>query len=150
MTERSPGNDQPSKAIDRLEPCNDAQMRASLKNGLTAPPTGTGAVHHASSSRMTDRLSRSLSRKWGTGVVPFNPLGTIAFAAEASETEQLDAASVDLNIRGSKAFSVFGALRQREFLRNRGRLCRLHDTTGVGRSSEATKNTVWRISLRAE
>lgn len=48
------------------------------------------------------------------GMIPIGPFGNIAAALSAAENEHLDAAIVDLNIRGTKAFSLFTALARRQ------------------------------------
>lgn len=49
----------------------------------------------------------------GFGHVPVGPAGTMAGALEMAEGEAIDAAIVDLNIRGSKTFSVLAILEKR-------------------------------------
>jgi CheY-like chemotaxis protein len=48
------------------------------------------------------------------GMLPVGPFGNIAAALDAAENEQVDAAILDLNIRGTKAFSLFSALDRRQ------------------------------------
>ena len=50
----------------------------------------------------------------GFGHIPVGPAGTMAGALEMAEQEALDAAIVDLNIRGSKTFSVLAILEKRK------------------------------------
>lgn len=47
------------------------------------------------------------------GMEAVGPFGNMADALKAAENEPLDAAIVDLNIRGSKAFSLFHVLARR-------------------------------------
>jgi DNA-binding response OmpR family regulator len=47
------------------------------------------------------------------GMLPVGPFGNIAAALDAAENEEVDAAILDLNIRGTKAFSLFSALDRR-------------------------------------
>lgn len=56
---------------------------------------------------MQDMLTR-------LGVDVAGPAGTIATALQLAAEEQLDAAIVDLNIRGSKTFSILAILERRK------------------------------------
>lgn len=47
------------------------------------------------------------------GHVPLGPVGNMATALELVESEGMDAAVVDLNIRGTKAFSLLSILDRR-------------------------------------
>lgn len=49
-----------------------------------------------------------------SGYVPLGPAGNMASALALVENEEMDAAIVDLNIRGSKSFSLFSILARRE------------------------------------
>jgi len=45
--------------------------------------------------------------------VPLGPIGNMASALEFAESEQMDAAIVDLNIRGTKTFTLLSILDRR-------------------------------------
>ncbi len=47
------------------------------------------------------------------GHVPLGPVGNMADALALAENEEMDAAIVDLNIRGTKAFSLLNILERR-------------------------------------
>ena len=47
------------------------------------------------------------------GHVPLGPVGNMAAALEMAESEEMDAAIVDLNIRGTKTFSLLTILNRR-------------------------------------
>ena len=47
------------------------------------------------------------------GHVPLGPVGNMADALALAENEEMDAAIVDLNIRGTKAFSLLSILERR-------------------------------------
>jgi DNA-binding NtrC family response regulator len=48
-----------------------------------------------------------------SGYVPAGPVGNMASALEYVENGEMDAAIVDLNIRGTKTFGLFSILRRR-------------------------------------
>ena len=47
------------------------------------------------------------------GHVPLGPVGNMADALALAENEEMDAAIVDLNVRGTKAFSLLNILERR-------------------------------------
>ncbi len=47
------------------------------------------------------------------GYRPLGPIGNMASALEFAESEEMDAAIVDLNIRGTKTFTLLGILDRR-------------------------------------
>ncbi len=47
------------------------------------------------------------------GHVPLGPVGNMALALELAEREEMDAAIVDLNIRGTKSFTLMTILNRR-------------------------------------
>lgn len=49
----------------------------------------------------------------GLGCVVVGPTGSMATAIELSEQEELDAAIIDINIRGGKAFPLLAILKRR-------------------------------------
>lgn len=55
----------------------------------------------------TEEMLRAL------GHVPLGPTGNMASALEYAEREEMDAAIVDLNIRGTKTFTLLGILERR-------------------------------------
>jgi len=48
-----------------------------------------------------------------SGYVPAGPIGNMASALEFAESGEMDAAIVDLNIRGTKTFALFSILKRR-------------------------------------
>lgn len=48
-----------------------------------------------------------------SGYVPAGPVGNMASALEYAESGEMDAAIVDLNIRGTKTFGLFAVLKRR-------------------------------------
>jgi len=48
------------------------------------------------------------------GYVPLGPAGNMASALELAESEEMDAAIVDLNIRGTKSFTLLSILDRRD------------------------------------
>ena len=48
------------------------------------------------------------------GLVPLGPAGNMASALELAENEEMDAAIVDLNIRGTKTFTILSILDRRD------------------------------------
>jgi len=48
------------------------------------------------------------------GHVPLGPVGNMASALELAESQEMDAAIVDLNIRGTKTFSLLSILDRRD------------------------------------
>ncbi len=48
------------------------------------------------------------------GHVPLGPAGNMASALELAESEEMDAAIVDLNIRGTKSFTLLSILDRRD------------------------------------
>ena len=49
----------------------------------------------------------------GFGHAPVGPAGNMASALEFAENDEIDAAIVDLNIRGTKTFALFSILKRR-------------------------------------
>jgi len=48
------------------------------------------------------------------GYVPLGPAGNMAAALDLAESEEMDAAIVDLNIRGTKSFTLLSILDRRD------------------------------------
>ena len=92
-----------------VRPCIDIHWRAKLPSSDDRIK-GARVLLVEDSPVVSDATADMLS---DLGCEVVGPAGTMAPALTLASEEQLDAAIVDINIRGGKAFSVLSLLRQR-------------------------------------